>query len=369
MRAGGGDVLEQLLTYGSTTLDRIAFQKALDDIAAQEEAGTNFSLHVLKEHFDRGVQLLADNELHPGLPADAFPIVRDQQAQSIAGVLQTPEYIRGRAIDKALYPAGDPALREATPKTISALAPADVRAYYDAVYRPDMTTIVVIGDVTPADAQATIQKWFGGWAATGPKPPTELPPVPLNKPSSSVVPNEQRVQDGVTMVENLEIARSNPDYYALQLGDHVLGGGFYATRLYHDLRQKTGLVYDVSNSFDIGKTRSTYSVEYGCDPPNVSKARALIVRDLVAMQTTDVTPGELHQAKAILLRQLPLAESSEDQVAKGLVARAEAGLPLDEPHRAAEKYAALGAAQIRAAFAKWVRPKDFVQVVEGPPPG
>ncbi len=87
------------------------------------------------------------------------------------------------------------------------------------------------------------------------------------------------------------------------------------------------------------------------------------------MQTTDVTPGELHQAKAILLRQLPLAESSEDQVAKGLVARAEAGLPLDEPHRAAEKYAALARHKFAPRSRSGSAPKDFVQVVEGPPPG
>jgi zinc protease len=94
----------------------------------------------------------------------------------------------------------------------------------------------------------------------------------------------------------------------------------------------------------------------------------LIVRDLRAMQTTDVTPAELEQAKAILLRQLPLSEASEDGVASALVARSIAGLPLDEGHRSAEIYAKLGAAQIRAAFAKYVRPADFVQVVEGPNP-
>jgi zinc protease len=170
------------------------------------------------------------------------------------------------------------------------------------------------------------------------------------------------------LVETVPLTRRDSDYYALELGDHVLGGGFYATRLYHDLRQTAGLVYTVSNQLEAGRTRSTYTVSYGCDPPNVAKARRLIVRDLRAMQTTDVTPAELEQAKAILLRQLPLSEASEDGVASALVARSIAGLPLDEGHRSAEIYAKLGAAQIRAAFAKYVRPADFVQVVEGPNP-
>ena len=148
-----------------------------------------------------------------------------------------------------------------------------------------------------------------------------------------------------------------------------MGGGFYATRLYHDLRQVAGLVYGVDNRLEAGRTRSTYAVSYGSDPPNVSKARALVARDLIAMQTTNVTPGELQQAKAILLRQLPLGEASESAVANALAARSLAGLPLDEGHRAATIYATLTADQVRAAFAKYVRPSGFVQVVQGPSPG
>jgi zinc protease len=182
------------------------------------------------------------------------------------------------------------------------------------------------------------------------------------------VPDPSRVQDDTSLTETVQVVRTDPDYYALQLGDHVLGGGFYATRLYHDLRQVSGYVYNVSNRLTAGKTRSTYAVSFGSDPPNVSKARRLIARDLHAMQTTDVTPAELQQAKAILLRQLPLGEASEDDVADALAARSLEGLPLDEAHRAAQIYASLSAAKVRAAFAKYVRPAAFVQVVQGPNP-
>jgi zinc protease len=135
-----------------------------------------------------------------------------------------------------------------------------------------------------------------------------------------------------------------------------------------DLRQKAGLVYYVSQSFDIGKTRSTLDVSYGCDPPKVSQARAIIERDLRAMQTTLATPEELQRSKAQLLAAIPLSESSEEAVAQGMLRRALLDLPLDEPERAASRYAATTAEQIRDAFAKWVRVSDFVQVVTGPPP-
>jgi zinc protease len=86
------------------------------------------------------------------------------------------------------------------------------------------------------------------------------------------------------------------------------------------------------------------------------------------MQTDNVTPQELQQAKAILLRQLPLRESSEEAVAGGLLARAQIGLPLDEGARGAARYLALTADDVRTAFAKWVRPDAFVEVLRGPTP-
>ena len=365
---GVGSVLDGLFSYGTTTLDRLAYQKALDDIAASVSAGTEFSMHALAADFDRATSLLADEELHPALPAQAFAIVRKQTADGVAGERQSPGYFVQRAVARAIYPKGDPSLREATPQSVTALTRDDIVAYQKSVFRPDMTTIVVSGKIAPDVAKATIEKYFGAWHADGPQPNVDLPKIPLNVPSAAVVPDVSRVQDETQLVETVALARTDPAYYALELGDHVLGGGFYATRLYHDLRQVAGLVYNVSNRLASGKTRSTYSVSFGSDPQNVSKARALVVRDLRAMQTTDVSPAELQQAKAILLRQLPLGEGSVDGVASALAARSTAGLPLDEAHRSASIYAKLTAADVRKAFARYVRPESFVQVVQGPTP-
>jgi zinc protease len=176
------------------------------------------------------------------------------------------------------------------------------------------------------------------------------------------------VQDSVFLAEQLNLDRFSPDYYPLQLGNHVLGGGFYATRLYHDLRQVAGYVYTVDARLDASKTRASYAITYGCEPTNVSKARGLIERDLDQMRTRDVSDEELHQAKALILRQIVLNESSEEAVAHGLLGRAEIDLPLDEPIIASKKYYSITAPEIRAAFEKHVRTGDLVQVVRGPTP-
>jgi zinc protease len=360
--------LDGLFSYGTKTLDRIAFQKALDDIAASENAGASFNLKVLKADFTRGVELLADNELHPALPEEAFKVVQQQTAEEAGGQLQSPAYRTERSLLSGLLPAKDPLLRETTPQTVSAVSYQDLQSFYAKCYRPDLTTIAIIGDITPEEARAVVEKYFGKWQAAGPKPDVTLPPVPANKASATNVPDPSSVQDEVELAQQLEMNRFSHDYYALQLGDHVLGGGFYATRLYRDVRQKAGYVYTIDNSLQAGETRANYSIDYGCDPKNVSKARAMVEDELRDMQKNNVSPAELQQAKALLLRQIPLGEASEDAVAGGLIGRARIGLPLNEPENAARRYYDMTADEVRQAFAKYINPASFVQVVRGPAP-
>ena len=361
-------VLGPLFSFGTTSLDRLAFQKALDDIGAEISVDTDFSLQVLAKHFDRGVELLADNLLHPALPEEAFKTLRKQLADEVAGELESPDYLTKRTLKTSLFPGSDAALREATPSTISSLTPDEVKSYYQKVFRPDLTIIVFIGKVKPEAVRKVIEKYFGSWQAEGPKPDTLLSSVPLNKPSATAVPDLSRTQTKVILTETLGLTRSHPDYYALELGNHVLGGAFYSTWLYRDLREKTGLVYHVSSSFNVGKTRSLYEVRYSCDPDNVSKARAIIEYDLRKMQEEPVTPDELRKAQSLTLREIQLEEASADSIALGLIYRATNDLPLDEPIVAAQRYLKITPEEVQAAFSKWLRVGDMVQVTQGPFP-
>ncbi len=365
---GVEEILDGLFAFGTESLDRVAFQRAADEIGADVSAGADFALETLGEHFERGVQLLADNELHPALPAAAFAVLQKQVAAQVAGRLQSADYQAQRALQRALVPPGDPTLREASVASVSALTVADVRAYYRRVFRPDLATIVVIGNVKPDEARAVVEKYFGAWTAEGPSPPTELPSIALNRSTVVHVPNTARVQVDVTLAETLGLDRFAPDYYALELGNHVLGGGFYATRLYRDLRQNAGLVYFVDAALHMSPTRGLYVVSYGAEASNVSRARGIVLQELRTMQSSVVPDDELRQAKATLLRRILLAESSVEDIARGLAARATERLPLDEPTRAGQRYLALTGEGVRAAFAKWIRPDDLVQVTEGPAP-
>jgi zinc protease len=361
-------VLDRLLPFGTENLDRDAFQQALDAIGAQESAGTDFSIKTLARDFERGAQLLADNELHPALPKAEADILKKQLAQTVAARNQSPAYLSQRSLRAGLYPSTDPSLREATSASVLGLSRTDIVSYHQSVFRPDLATIIVIGNITPQRARAAIEKYFGGWKAIGPPPQTDLPATPPNRAGVVLVPDASRVQDVVTVAQNLALTRTDPDYYPLALGNAVLGGGFYATRLSIDLRKNAGLVYSVSADIQSGRTRSAYLIRYASDPQNVAKAADAVSREIRAMQDRPVDIEELDRAKALLLRNIPLRESSIDEIARGLADRADLNLALEEPRIAARRYIALTPAEVQSAFKRWMRPDELVRTSQGPVP-
>ncbi len=366
-REGISQIAGDLFSYGTKNLDRLAFQKALDDISATESAGSSFSLKVLTPQFETGMKLLADNELNPAFPPQAFAVVQRQTAEGLAGELQSPDYLFKRAVTRAIVPANDPALRQATPKTVMALRPQDLQEFYQTAYRPDLTTIVVAGDVTPDQAKRVVSETFGGWKAQGPAPQVDLPPIGLNTMSHAQVPDPTSVQDTVGLAETVPIRVTNQDRFTLMLGNTILGGGFFS-RLYRDLRIKTGYVYSVESSLNWDRTRSDYTVSFGCDPQNVAKARGLLVSDIKAMQSAPVTDLELTRAKAQMLRRLPMQRDSIDGMAGLFLRLSDLGLPLDTPDQGARRIFAATAAQIQDAFKTYLRPDDLAEVVKGPTP-
>ncbi|MES1946076.1 peptidase M16 domain-containing protein [Salinisphaera sp. C84B14] len=367
-KEGIDGVLSSLLDYGTRKHDRVAYQAELDAIGAQASAGSDFSLTVLPEHFDRGLALLAENELAPALPKEAFKVVQAQTAGAVAGQLTSPDFHAGQALKRALLPNDDPTLRHATPATVNGLSLADVTDYYDKTFRPDLATLVVVGDVDTAQVRKAVEKNFGAWKAKGPTPDVDLPAVSANKAATVHVPDSARVQDTVQVAETLGLQPTDEDYRALELGNQVLTGGFYASRLYRELRAERGLVYYIHSGLQADRTRARLAFEYGSQPDKVAEANRLIADALADMAKAPVSAAELHRAQAGLVRQVPLGEASAGAIGMGLLSRVENGLPLDAPYRAARAYQSLDAEAIQAAFKRWIRPDALVHVIQGPAP-
>jgi zinc protease len=363
---GVAGVAAGLLPYGTTTYDRLGLQAQLDAIAATTTAGTDFGLDVLSSHFERGVELLADEELRPALRASDFAIVRQQSVGQLVGEMTSPEHLAEVALNKALYPPGDPAQRFPTPKSVGTLTLDDVKTWVSAAYRADLTTIVVIGDITPDAAKSAFEKYFGGWKAAGPRPNVDVPPVPPNSPSQVNVPANGRVQSSVRMVETLPIVRADPAWAQLELANAVLTGGFYSSLLYHDLREVHGYAYAVDSRVAAGRIRATFNLGYACDPVNIVPAEVQVKAVLTQLQRQLIESSRLQRSKALLIGEVPIREASYDGVTGQLLEYATLDLPLNQNVVDARAELEASAASVQAALARYVRPNGFVRVVTGP---
>jgi zinc protease len=365
---GVADIVGALFPFGTQQYNRIELRQQLDQIAADVQAGTDFSLRVLKDHFDRGVQLLADEELQPAFPAQAFGIVKQQTVGALTGDVTSPDHLADVQLNKALFPATDPVQTFATPQTAANVTLEDVKAYYAKAYRPDMTTVVVIGDITPAQAKATFEKYFSSWKAEGPKPDVDLPAVPKNAASAAVIPDTGRVQSDVQLTQVLDLKRANPDWALLQVANNILGGGGFGSLLMDDLRVKHGYVYNAYSDLSSGKNRSTFTMGYACDPDKILPAQQLAITDLRSLQNGTIPESRLQRSKAMLMSDVPLRQESFEGVASALLHYASLDLPLDQSTIDAQRELAASSPAVRAALVKWINASDFVRIVKGPGP-
>ena len=365
---GVSDMLNTLFEWGPTGMSRSDFEAAFDKIGANYSTGTSFSLQTLPESFDKGLELLAKDLLDPALPADAFNEQKPIQVRQAASNAQSPVSQFRLEVQKGLVPAGDPSLRRATAQTVSSLTLDAVRAYYKTVMRPDETTIVVVGDMDPQAVRTIIiQARFGAWKAIGPKPNLEAAPVPPSAAGNAFVSDPVREQDQVVLAETLPLTYNDPDHYALALGNIFLGGDSFANPLYRELRVKRGLVYSVGSSAGFSKTRGEFSIDYGAYPEKVLEAKQLAIQTLQTIADQPLSDQDLHLAKAQALRQIELTSQNASDIADNWLGYGEEGLPLDRLFQVASRYESVTAAEIQAAFKKYVDPGRLSTFILGKP--
>lgn len=180
------------------------------------------------------------------------------------------------------------------------------------------------------------------------------------------VPDPSSMQASVSLPESLALTVANPDHFALNMGNEILGSGF-SSRLYRDLRVRTGYVYTVRSHLTWKRHRSAYSISFGADPDKVAAARTAAVHDIMAMQAQPVSEDELAMARAGMLRSLALQSASLDTIAAAYLHFTDLDLPLDQNDIAAQAYYTMNAITIRDAMRKWIRPADLAQIIKGPP--
>jgi zinc protease len=367
---GVAHIAETLLAWGTSTYDRLAYDAQVDAIAGNVDLGTSFDLTVQSKNFDRGVQLLADGMLHPAFPRGGFAVVQNDVARSLAAIEHQPSTLASIAQTEALYPPGDPRRRRATTATVSAVTLDDVRRWYRSAYRPDLTTIAIVGDVTAQQAKSAIERYFGSWRAPKKHVPSFVfPQVKRSKAGKSVTVNSAvNTHSEVTLTQVIGVRSGQMDAIALELANTMLSDEGTGSLLFRDLRTQHGYVYDADSSLSIGMSTSTFSIDFASDPKNVSRAQAAAVAEIRRLQQHAVPDIELQRAKALLLAQRVLPLDSYDGIASDILDSAKNGLTTADEDAFWKRLLRVTPQQVRAAMQRWIHVDRFSRVIVAPDP-
>jgi zinc protease len=368
-KEGISRILEGMYPYGTQALDRQSFQRAQDAIDTTIDGGSGFDVQTTSRDFDRAIALLAQNELQPRLDQATLDVVRRRAIDELQTELNSTRTIALQEAAEKLLPFNDPELRRPTVAGMQGISLDELRAYYTKTMRPDLATIVVVGNVSVADARASIERAFGAWQASGPAPVLDLPAVPLNPAGEIRIPLPNIHEDYVTLEQIVPLPRSAPQYYPLVLGNAVLGGGSVGpeqSRLFRDIRQNAGLVYSIDSQYLSSDARSRFSIEYACAPANEARIEALVGNELTQLRTEPVGDFELSLIKASMVRRAVLDAASVSSIGQAFLDDATSGLPLDQADVDVRHLLATDAPSIQAAFAAQIHPENFVRTVQGP---
>jgi zinc protease len=351
--------------YGSDAYPFALRRKTTDELGAFVTTGESFSAHGQISDFEKIVAVVADGEAHPSFAEPWFSIERGQLANS----LQTEESVSGVMIDRAykelLLASDDPSLRRATPQSVNSITRDDLRAYAAKYWRPDLTSIAVVGNLSPERVRSALEAAFGSWHAAGPKPDAHLmamPPASKGHDYIGTDSNQVYVRLGQPAV-----SRSNADYDTFQVLNQILGGsGSFESRLWQELRQKRGLVYSVDSALDANDDRGDFRVELNASPQRMVAAVKLVRQELTRMQNEPVTQTELDEAKGRLVSDALLDEASTEGQAGQLLDIATYGLSLDYYRTLNERFARITVADVQRVAKAYIKPDRLVQVYAGP---
>ncbi|CAN5337957.1 pitrilysin family protein [soil metagenome] len=340
---------------------------AFADTAAQRGDGVDndrarVTLRTLssKAERDASAALVARLLAQPSFPAD---ILARDKARTIAAIkedLTKPESIGDRAFSRLLY-GEHPYAKEETVESIEAITRDDLLAFHRTHFVANRALIAMIGDITRVEAD-TLAQQLTQRLPQG----TALPVLPEVPPA---VGKEERIAHPASqshiLIGQPAAARGDPDYFALMVGNYVLGGGGFVSRLTNEVREKRGLVYSIASQFTPVAQKGPFEISLQTQKSQTDEALKLVREILAAFLRDGPTPAELKAAKDNLIGGFPLRIDNNKKILENLAVIGFYNLPLDYLETWTANVDKVTAAQIKAAFNRKVALDQLTTVVVG----
>ena len=364
-KAGLAGLTRSLLEAGAADLDEEKISGRLVDLGARLGGGADsdrasVSLRTLSTRAERDAAL---ELMRTVLSAPTFPqaVLEREKGRSIAGIREAetrPDAIAGKRFAAAIYP-DHPYGVSPTVDSMSAIARDDLVAFHRQHYGARGAVVSIIGDVSRAEAEAIAQRLTEALPSGG----GDLVPPPVKKPQRQTIKIPHPAVQSHVHVGLPAIRRSDPDYFPLLVGNYTLGGGGFVSRLMQEVREKRGYAYSVYSYFAPRKLEGPFEIGLQTKRDQVDAALKVVDEVLTGYMAKGPTPQELAAAKKNMVDGLALRMDSNAKLLGYLSAIGFYGLPLTYLDDFPARVKAVTAEQVKAAFARHVKPENLVTVV------
>ena len=368
-RSGVSSLAADLMTKGTTTRSATEIARQVESLggsigASAASEGGAVNVTVKSDQLAPAMAILADVATHPVFAPAELERARTQQVDAVTVAFKNPAQLAALVADRATFgasPFGAPG--SGTPQSLKAITRADVTAAYARTWRPDQAALILVGDVTPAQARELAEAQLGSWKApAGAAQP--LPPVgALPAPRTIVIDMPGAGQAGV-VIERPTLARSDPRYYPLAVANTVLGGGF-SSRLNQEIRIKRGLAYGAGSSLDAARGTGSVAARTQTKNQTAAEVVTLMTGEMARMGAAPVPESELATRKAVLVGNFGRGIETTEGVAGILGEYVLDGVPLTELQSYTAKVEAVTPAAVESASAQLLDPKAASVAVVG----
>jgi zinc protease len=335
-KPGVATMVGALLDEGAGKLDARAFQEMLEERAVQLGFVANRdqfrgSLHTLSANLDQAVDMLRLALTEPRFDDEPVARIRDQLQAQLVRNSTNPNDIANRAWWAAAFP-GHPYGRPSngTHESLAAITVDDLKDYVRNVFARDTLTISIVGDLDATKAGNIIDQIFGGLSEKAKLTP--VPPVTMQGLGERIVVNLD-VPQTVISFGGPGLARSDPDFFAAYIVNHIYGGGSMNSRLYREVREKRGLAYGIRSSLIWMDAASILSGGTATRGDRAAETLSLIDEETKRMADDGPTQEELDKAKAYLKGSYAIAFDTSSKIAGQLVQIQLDKLGIDYPEK------------------------------------
>ncbi|MBS0610838.1 MAG: insulinase family protein [Comamonadaceae bacterium] len=317
----------------------------------------------------RAAQLAARQIAQPSFPETVWASERARWSAAIKESYTRPGPVAARAFGHAVY-GSYPYGQKPDEQTLARIAVADLQTFHERAVAACHARISIVGALDRAQAQALVQQLLARLPQRSEADCAPPPAVPDAQPLQKAVQEDIpfAAAQAQVLIGQLGIARRDPDFLALLVGNHILGGGGFTSRLTQEVREKRGLSYSVYSDFSPGLNRGAFVVSLQTRPDQAAQAVQVAQDTLARFVAQGPTEAELRAAKDNLIGGFALRIDSNRKLLANVVNIAWNGLPLDYLEHWTDRVQALTVADIRAAFQRKLQPERMVTVIVGGQP-